>query len=95
MPTNRCMQENAPPKFKRLRRATSGARFRAGLALAVCLLAGCSSPAVRQQRLVAKPTMTFSESAVFMYNSSKLFPQVAAGFATSGGGQNSGCTSCR
>jgi len=59
------------------------------------LLAGCSSPAVRQQRLVAKPNMLFSDSAAFTYNSPKLLPQLAPGFAGSGGAQNSGCTSCR
>lgn len=58
-------------------------------------LAGCTSPAVRQQRLVAKPNMIFSDSMVFTYNSSRLFPQIASGFASSGSSQNSGCTSCR
>lgn len=71
-----------------------GTRLMASMTLAG-LLAGCSTPAVRNQRLVAKPNMSFSDSAVFMYNSSKLFPQLATGFAASGGGQNSGCTSCR
>jgi hypothetical protein len=59
------------------------------------LFVGCSSPAVRQQRLVAKPNMLFSDSAAFSYNSPKLLPQLAPGFAGSGGAQNSGCTSCR
>lgn len=61
----------------------------------VALLAGCSTPAVRQQRLVAKPNMLFADSAVFSYNSPKLLPQLAPGFAGAGGAQNSGCTSCR
>jgi hypothetical protein len=61
----------------------------------IVLLAGCSSPAVRQQRLAAKPNMLFTDSAVFTYNSPKLLPQLAPGFAGSGGAQNSGCTSCR
>lgn len=59
------------------------------------LLAGCSSPSMRQQRLVAKPNMTFSDSAAFTYNSARLLPQLAPGFASSGASQNSGCTSCR
>src|SRR5688572_8846083 len=42
-------------------------------------LAGCSAPAVRQQRLVARPNMTFSDSAAFTYNSPKLLPQLAPG----------------
>ncbi len=58
-------------------------------------LAGCSSPAVRQQRLVAKPNMTFSDAAAFQYNSSRLMSQQATGLAGSVGSQNSGCTSCR
>ncbi len=67
-----------------------------GLVFAMALLlAGCSSPAVKRQRLVAKPNMTFSDSAVFTYNSARLLPQLATGFAGSGGAQNSGCTSCR
>ena len=65
------------------------------LPLAVlAFLAGCSSPAVRQQRLVARPNMTFSDSATLSYNSPRLLPQLAPGFAGSGAAQNSGCTSC-
>jgi hypothetical protein len=60
----------------------------------VLLLAGCASPAVRQQRLVSKANMLFSESAVFAY-SSRLLPQLEPGSAMSGGAQNAGCTSCR
>ncbi len=59
------------------------------------LLGGCSSPSVRQQRWVAKPGMTFADSAVFSYNSPKLLPQLAPGFGGAGAAQNSGCTSCR
>lgn len=59
------------------------------------LLGGCSSPAVRQQRWVAKPGMIFADSAVFSYNSPKLLPQLAPGFGGAGAAQNSGCTSCR
>jgi hypothetical protein len=61
----------------------------------VLLLAGCSSPAVREQRLVSKPSMLFSDSVAFSYNSPRLLPQLAPGFAGSGAAQNSGCTSCR
>lgn len=67
--------------------------------LAVILVAaglvGCSAPAVRQQRLVSRPNMTFSDSPAFIYNSPRLLPQLATGFAGSGAAQNSGCTSCR
>jgi hypothetical protein len=58
-------------------------------------LTGCSALRPGEQRLVAKPNMIFSDSAAFTYNSSRLFPQMATGFASTGGAQNSGCTSCR
>jgi hypothetical protein len=68
----------------------------AGLPLAgILLLAGCSLPAVRQQRLVSKPNMIFSDSAAFAYNSARLLPQLEPGSAASGGAQNAGCTACR
>jgi hypothetical protein len=50
--------------------------------------------AANQQRLVSKPNMVFSESAVFSYDN-KLLPQLEPGSAFSGGGQCSGCTSCK
>lgn len=56
---------------------------------------GCAAPSVRQQRLVAKANMTFSEAAAFSYNSPRLLGQLATGIASTGGAQNSGCTSCR
>jgi hypothetical protein len=62
---------------------------------AMLLLAGCSGPTARQQRLVSKPNMLFSESLAFSYNSSRLLPQLETGLDTFGGGQNTGCTSCR
>ena len=65
------------------------------LTLVALLLTGCASPAVRQQRFVAKPNMTFSDSAAFTYNSNRLLPQLAPGLGGSGASQNSGCTSCR
>jgi len=68
----------------------------AGLPLVALLsVAGCSSPAVRQQRLVSKPNMLFSDSAAFTYNSARLLPQLEPGSAASGGAQNAGCTACR
>ena len=80
--------------------STAWFRLRRCLLIADCivialLLAGCTTPAVRQQRLVAKPNMTFSESAAFSYNSPRLLSQLATGIASAGGPQNSGCTSCR
>jgi len=62
---------------------------------ALLVLAGCSSPAVRQMRLVSKPNMTFSDSTVFTYNSPRLLPQIAPGFPGGDASQNSGCSSCR
>lgn len=64
-------------------------------AIMVFGLTGCTAMRPGEQRMVAKPNMTFSDSAAFTYNSSRLFPQMATGFAATGGAQNSGCTSCR
>ena len=64
-------------------------------ALVLSGVIGCSAVRPGEQRLVARPNMTFEDSAAFSYNSSRLFPQMATGFASSGGTQNSGCTSCR
>lgn len=61
----------------------------------LALFAGCSSPAVRQQRLIARSNMTFSDNVAFSYNSPRLLSQFATGFGGSGAAQNSGCTSCR
>ncbi len=83
-----CPTQTAPPRVRR--RILTG-----GFALLALLLAGCASPAVKQQRLVAKPNMIFSDSMAFTYNSSRLFPQLAPGFSGAGASQNSGCTSCR
>ena len=65
------------------------------VSLAATVLDGCTALKPNEQRLVAKPNMTFSDSAAFSYNSSRLLPQLATGFAAAGGPQNSGCTSCR
>ncbi len=65
------------------------------IALALTSGFGCTAMRPSEQRLLAKPNMTFSDTAAFSYNSPRLFPQLATGFAASGGTQNSGCTSCR
>jgi hypothetical protein len=59
----------------------------------LCLLSGCAV-GVQEQRLVSKPNMQFSRSAVYNY-SSKLMPQIQSGLATSGGAQASTCTLCQ
>ena len=64
-------------------------------ALLILCSTGCTALRPSEQRLVAKPNMTFSDSATLVYNSSRLFPQLASDFASAGGTQNSGCTSCR
>jgi hypothetical protein len=63
----------------------------AGIVLAC---AGCAAVGPQAQRLVSKPNMVFSESPVFNYTD-KLLPQTEPGFATTGGAQASGCTSCK
>jgi len=64
------------------------------LFLAALLLSGCASVDVSQQRLVSKPNMLFSRSAVYGY-SSRIMPQLQPGLAVSGGAQPSSCTACR
>lgn len=63
------------------------------LAAGLLLAAGCTVP-VQAQRLLAKPAMQFSGSAVFG-NQPRLLPQLESGAATSGGGQAAVCSSCR
>ena len=58
---------------------------------------GCASMGqvgISEQRLVSKPNMLFSKSGVFVYQN-WLIAQIEPGSATSGGGQASGCTSCK
>jgi len=63
-------------------------------AFLVLVWTGCVSVAPNEQRLVSKPNMVFSESAVFGYEN-KLLSQMEPGSAFSGGCQSSGCTSCK
>lgn len=87
---------NTKNNFRRLTALSLRRSALAGLGLLTVLgLTGCTALRPGEQRLVAKPGMIFSDSAAFSYNSSRLFPQMATGFASSGGAQNSGCTSCR
>ncbi|VGO15396.1 hypothetical protein PDESU_03979 [Pontiella desulfatans] len=58
------------------------------------LLGGCAKVPVHQQRLAAKPNMTFSDSQVFNYGNS-LQSQIEPGSATLGASTSSGCTSCK
>jgi hypothetical protein len=64
--------------------------------LAVLVVAGCGCASVgpRQQRLVSKPDMVFSEPAFLSYQN-QLLQQVEPGSAFSGGAQSGGCTSCK
>ncbi|RKX34359.1 MAG: hypothetical protein DRP71_07355 [Verrucomicrobia bacterium] len=55
---------------------------------------GCSTVNVAEQRLVSKANMTFSDSSVFDY-SMDFHSRLEPGTAGSGGGQASGCTSCK
>jgi hypothetical protein len=64
------------------------------LCLAILLLTGCATVEVQEQRLVSKPNMLFSRSAVYGY-SSRIMPQLQPGLAVSGGAQPSSCTVCR
>ncbi len=88
MKTELRLQNRFLSPLQRFARASLGA-------LLISSWTGCTALRPSEQRLVAKPNMTFSDSATLVYNSSRLFPQLASGFATAGGTQNSGCTSCR
>lgn len=55
---------------------------------------GCKTVAVNEQRLLSKPTMTFSDSFTYSYQP-RLTVQVEPGSASSGGAQAAGCTSCK
>ena len=58
------------------------------------VMMGCSGVPLHQQRLVAKPTMTFDASAS-AHPASNLIAQLEPGAASTGGAQAAGCTSCR
>jgi hypothetical protein len=63
-------------------------------AFAMLGLTGCTTIRPSEQRLVAKPNMTFTDSAALSFNSSRLMSQFATGLGGAAS-QNSGCTSCR
>jgi hypothetical protein len=62
----------------------------------VCLVLmtiGCVHVPPQQQRLVSKPNMQFSDSAIFRYQDN-LLTQVESGSASSTGGKAGDCGSC-
>ena len=63
------------------------------LACSVLMLTGCVHVPPQQQRLVSKPNMQFSSSAVFTYQD-KLLTQFESGSASFTGGQAGDCGSC-
>jgi hypothetical protein len=64
------------------------------LLLLLLLCAGCVSVGPNEQRLVSKPNMVFSQSAVFNYQNT-LLQQMEPGSTFSGGAVCGGCTSCK
>jgi len=69
---------------------------RCSVALLVCVTlipAGCTHITPQQQRLVSKPNMQFSGSAIFSYQD-RLLPQFESGSASSVGGRSGDCGSC-
>ena len=58
------------------------------------LLQGCNTVAVHEQRLLSKPSMTFSDSYLYAFQP-RLTAQVEPGASASGGAQAAGCTSCK
>jgi hypothetical protein len=72
-------------------------RRRAALALFGLLaltFTGCRAVSSTEQRMVSQPSMLFSERPAFV-TSVSLLAQTEPGAAATGGGANSGCTSCR
>ncbi len=63
------------------------------LACGTLMFAGCTHVPPQQQRLVSKPNMQFSSSAIFNYQD-KLLSQFESGSASSVGGRSSDCGSC-
>ncbi len=55
--------------------------------------AGCTHVTLQQQRLVSKPNMQFSGSAIFSYQD-RLLSQFESGSASAVGGQSAECGSC-
>jgi hypothetical protein len=62
--------------------------------LGLVFATGCATVGVQDQRLLSKPSMQFSKSAVYSY-SSQLMQQIQPGLALSGGAQASTCSICR
>lgn len=73
---------------------TAAGRLALVAALLGLVLTGCRTVPPTEQRLVSRPVMQFNERPAFVTNSS-LLSQTEPGAAVSGGGANSGCTSCR
>ena len=67
--------------------------FSLSLVCSVMMLTGCVHVPPQQQRLVSKPNMQFSGSAIFSYQD-KLLTQFESGSASFTGGQSGGCGSC-
>ena len=71
------LQEKVSSNLQRFALASLGS-------LLILSWTGCTALRPSEQRLVARPNMTFSDSATLVCNSSRLFPQLASGFATAG-----------
>lgn len=55
---------------------------------------GCQTVPVYEQQRVSKPSMQFSQSSVFQYQSTVL-SQLETGLAFSGGAQPTTCSACK
>ena len=63
------------------------------LSCSVLLMIGCVHVPPQHQRLLSKPNMQFSDSAVFSYQD-RLLTQFESGSAAFTGGQSGDCGSC-
>ena len=83
--------------LRRLAGVRTGARSSTLCLLPFLILlagAGCSAVPVHEQRLVSRPGMLFSRSALWSYDARTL-SEIQPGRQASGGSQASTCTLCR
>ena len=86
-------------KFIDKSQVKTGYRYRAShciiplLLFTIFLIGGCTHTLLQQQRLVSKPNMQFSGSAIFSYQD-RLLSQFESGAASSVGGRSNDCGSC-
>ena len=82
-----------PIRREKLEQHTRPLFFKTALAAALCLGGGCQTVPVDEQRLVSKPCMQFSDSALLTPHP-LLISLVETGRASSNGARPTGCSAC-